>query len=107
MVDYLDPDIANEGVSAEAWSPALEPPRIPTPEMFRNAIATAADKTKRPLKDYFPQLSGRPYKHQAFPCWLYHPKEGAREIKDVYGPDEEGKMVIVKKASQVAKEFGV
>ena len=66
MVEYLDPEIAGEGLSAEAaWQPFVSAPVIPT----YKGIASIAK--------YFWQYSGTPYKHKNFPCWLYHPTKKA------------------------------
>lgn len=61
MPEYLDPEIANEGLSADEWQPFVEKPRIPNYENIKS------------IRKYFPHLSGIPYKHKAFPAWLYHP----------------------------------
>lgn len=97
MVDYLDPEIRDEGVSAEAaWHPAVEKARIPTYEGIKS------------LRKYFPQYSGIPYQHKVFPCWLYNQRTGeARLIDDVFkhqGPDEPPKLI--KRGAEIAKELG-
>lgn len=74
-VEYLDPSIANEGISAndwkpgawadavslsdDEWQPDLEPPRVND---------YAAFKKHKHYGRYF-----RPWKYQPFPAWLYHP----------------------------------
>lgn len=60
QVQYLDLEIANEGESADAWQPFVTKPNIPTYEGIKS------------IRKYFPQFSGVPYKHQAFPLHLYH-----------------------------------
>jgi len=66
MVEYLDPEIAAEGESADApWQPFIAKPVIPTYDGIKS------------IRKYFPQYSGIPYKHKAFPCWLYHPTKAA------------------------------
>lgn len=66
MVEYLDPEIAGEGESADApWQPFIAKPVIPTYDGIKS------------IRKYFPQYSGVPYKHRAFPCWLYHPTKDA------------------------------
>lgn len=93
MVDYLDPEIAGEGIPAEtSWSPAVEKPRIPTYEGIKS------------IAKYFPQFTGRPYQHQAYPCWLYHSVHGAREVRDILTGEDPPR--IVKRASEIAKELG-
>lgn len=78
-IGYLDPEIAAEGISADGWQPEISPPNIPS-----------YDKIKS-IKRYFPQFTGRPYKHQPYPAWLYHPTDDA---------------VLVKTAEQAAR-YGV
>ena len=59
-VQYLDPEIANEGESVDAWQPFVAKPVIPTYDGIKS------------IRHYFPQYSGIPYRHKAFPCFLYH-----------------------------------
>lgn len=93
MVEYLDAEIANEGLSAEAsWAAPVPEARIPD---YKGIKAIAK---------YFPQFSGRPYVHQVFPCHLYHPKEPARLIKDVYNGEDPPRLI--KKAVDQAKALG-
>ena len=93
MVEYLDPEIANEGVSAEqAWMPAMDEARIPSYAGIKS------------IKKYFPQFTGRPYQHQAYPCWLYHPTEPPRHVKDVLSGEDPPR--VLRKASEIAKELG-
>lgn len=93
---YLDPEIANEGMHADAfgeWAPAVEEARVPTYDWLKG--------TK--WAKYFPKLSGRPYQHQTFPCFLYHPTFDPVRVDDV--KDADG--MVVKKAAVIAKEkFG-
>jgi len=96
MVEYLDPEIRNEGISGAEWHPAVEKARIPTYEGIKS------------LRRYFPQYSGIPYQHKVFPCWLYNQRTGeARLIDDAFkhqGPDEPPKLV--KRGAEIAKELG-
>lgn len=70
MPEYLDPEIAAEGQRADDWQPFQEPPRIPD----YKGIKTIAK--------YFPQHSGRPYRHQPFPAYLYHRTEPPRLVQN-------------------------
>lgn len=93
MVEYLDPEIANEGVSALSnWSPPLPEARIPDYKGIKG------------IAKYFPQYSGRPYNHKVFPCWLYHPKLPARLIEDQFVDGDPPRLV--KKAGEIAAELG-
>lgn len=75
-VEYLDPEIAGEGLRAdhagigEDYQPVYEPPHIPTYQGLNS------------IKHLFPQFSNRPYRHQAFPAWIYHETEAARLISN-------------------------
>ena len=92
---YLDPEIAKEGMSADTpFQPAALPPVIPE---YHNI--------KR-LRKYFPQYSGKPYKHQPFPAWFYHPKQGAILVKDCYNNDPDDPRII-KTAKRWAEELGI
>lgn len=99
-IEYLAPEIANEGYHAESfaeWAPAVEEARVPDYSWLKG--------TK--FAKYFPKLSGRPYQHQTFPCWLYHPKHEPRLIRDLMkqdGPDDA--PTLVKKAVDIARELG-
>lgn len=91
MVEYLDPDIAGEGVSAaENWAPPIMEARIPDYKGLPS------------IRKYFPQFTGVPYQHKVFPCWLYHKSKPAVLVQDVINGDGR----IVKKASDIAKEMG-
>jgi hypothetical protein len=73
-VEYLDPEIANEGSSAnnwtpgewtnapnaadEEWQPDIDPPHIND---------YAAFKKHKHYRQYF-----RPYRYTPFPAWMYH-----------------------------------
>ena len=73
-VEYLDPSIANEGISAnnwapgewtnapnaadEEWQPDIDPPHIND---------YAAFKKHKHYRQYF-----RPYRYVPFPAWMYH-----------------------------------
>lgn len=92
MVDYLDPEIASEGVSADTWSPPVAEALIPT------------YKGIKAISKYFPQFTGRPYVHLAFPCWLYHATEPAKLIQDILTREDPPRLI--KKASEIAKELG-
>lgn len=80
MVQYLDPDIANEGVKVidgdggglgEDYQPFIDAPRIPDYKWLTN---------KSKLYKYFPNINGRPYKHQAFPAIFYHADGSTKTI---------------------------
>ena len=94
-VVYLDPEIAKEGISADTpFQPAALPPVIPE---YHNI---------KQLRKYFPQYSGKPYKHQPFPAVFYHPKEGSILVKDCYNNDPDDPKII-KTAKRWAEELGV
>lgn len=85
MVEYLDPEIANEGLSANDWTPGawtnapmnphegeeyqpeLEPPHINDYSAF---------KKHKHYKQYF-----RPYRFVPFPAWMYHPTKEPKLVK--------------------------
>ena len=83
MPEYLDPEIANEGQSANNWQPGawtnstpvsedefqpdIEPPHIPDYAMLK--------KHKNYAK-YF-----RPYRYQPFPAFVYHQTMGERIVR--------------------------
>lgn len=83
MVEYLDPEIANEGASANNWHPGawadtpvtsdeeyqpdLEPPHINDYSAF---------KKHKHYRQYF-----RPYRYVPFPAFLYHPTLGEKIVK--------------------------
>lgn len=97
MVEYLDPEIANEGVKVrgpahagldegEDYQPFVEEPHIPDYKSFKTP--------KHPLSKYF-----RPYKHKAFPAVFYradgatkivHSAEDAAKLGCKVGTAEEG-----------------
>lgn len=82
-IEYLDPEIANDGQSANNWQPGawtntpatsdeeyqpeFEPPHIND---------YAAFKKHKHYKQYF-----RPYRYQPFPAWMYHPTQEPRIVK--------------------------
>lgn len=86
-VEYLDPEIANEGESAnnfvpgaagsawmnapdaaaEEYQPDIEPPHISD---------YAHLKKHKHFRQYF-----RPYRYQPFPSWMYHPTLEAKIVK--------------------------
>src|ERR1041385_3731288 len=86
-VEYLDPEIANEGMSAnnwvpgdwtnapagadEEWQPDIDPPHIND---------YAAFKKHKHYRQYF-----RPYRYVPFPAWMYH---SVHEPKIVKSRDE-------------------
>jgi len=60
MPEYLHPDIANEGVAAdEGYQPFVDRPHIPD--------YAFVNKTNHPLRKYFPEYSGIPYKPHLHP----------------------------------------
>lgn len=85
-LEYLDPEIANEGFSADrmppnapAWmegsdpsaeeyQPDIEPPHIPD---------YAALKKHKHYKQYF-----RPYRYQPFPAFVYHATQEPKIVKN-------------------------
>lgn len=82
-VEYLDPEIANEGMSAnnwapgewtnapnaadEEWQPDIDPPHIND---------YAAFKKHKHYKQYF-----RPYRYIPFPAWMYHATHEPKIVK--------------------------
>jgi hypothetical protein len=80
---YLDPEIANEGSSANNWAPGdwtiapsvsdeeyqpdLDPPHIND---------YAAFKKHKHYRQYF-----RPYRYVPFPAWMYHSKHEPKIVK--------------------------
>lgn len=82
-VEYLDPEIAGEGVSAnnwtpgawantpnyadEEWQPDIEPPHIND---------YAAFKKHKHYGKYF-----RPYRYTPFPAWMYHATEEPKLVQ--------------------------
>lgn len=92
-IEYLDPEIANEGVHVdkwqpgawannpgddEEWQPDVEPPHI---------TDYAAFKKHKHYGQYF-----KPYRYRPFPAWLYHKTEEPRLVKSreeatALGPD--------------------
>ena len=96
MVDYLDPEIANEGISADAWTPVVAEARVPD---YRGIKSIAK---------YFPQFTGRPYEHKTFQCFLYHPSGKTALIKDRYSaPGMDGEPTkLIKSAREQAEELG-
>lgn len=94
MVEYLDPEIAGEGVSADNWTAPVPKAHLPSYEGIKA------------IQKYFPEFSGRPYQHQTFPCWLYHPGEEPRLISDELRYDDQLRPVVIRKASEIARELG-
>lgn len=78
MVEYLDPEIANEGEAATDWRPGAGPAAIPDMSKLLG--------NHKHFGRYF-----APHVFRPFPAWLYHATEPER---------------IVKTAKE-AKEFGV
>ncbi|HLH92074.1 MAG TPA: hypothetical protein VKX28_26880 [Xanthobacteraceae bacterium] len=78
-IEYLDPEIANEGQRADmmpgvvdddgAFQPMVEKPHIPTYEGIKS------------IKHLFPQFSNVPYRHKAFPAIFYHATEKPRLVR--------------------------
>lgn len=101
MVDYLDPEIANEGQAAVLPEGEFQAPRE-KPHIPDYSWLKPTDK----LAKYFPAISGIPYKHQVWPVWLYHPTEKPRLIRDIVLQDGEGARTL-KSAAEQAKELGV
>lgn len=66
-IEYLDPEIANEGLHAEEM-PDIEEPHI-------NDYATL--KKHKHYKKYF-----KPYIFQPYPAYIYHAKEGEKLVGD-------------------------
>lgn len=82
-IEYLDPEIAGEGESANNWQPGawtnapatadeeyqpdIEPPHIND---------YAAFKKHKHYRQYF-----RPYRYIPFPAWMYHAKHEAKLVK--------------------------
>lgn len=101
-VEYLDPEIANEGQSAnnwapgdwtnspnpgdEEWQPDMEPPHVND---------YAALKKHKHYRKYF-----QPYRYVAFPAWIYHPDHEPKLIA-ARGPDGQINAELCK--AEVAK----
>lgn len=79
-IEYLDPEIAGEGVKADLmpgeideetgeFQPVFERPHIPTYEGIKS------------IKHLFPQFSNIPYKHKPFPAWLYHASQKPKLVR--------------------------
>jgi hypothetical protein len=82
-VEYLDPEIANEGSSANSWAPGdwtnapnaadeeyqpdVDPPHIND---------YAAFKKHKHYRQYF-----RPYRYTPFPAWMYHATHEPKIVK--------------------------
>lgn len=92
MVDYLDPEIAGEGFAADSWTPPIPEARIPDYKGIKK------------IAKYFPQFTGRPYVHQVFPCWLYHPTKPEILVHDIYNSEDPPRLI--KKATEWAAELG-
>lgn len=113
MVDYLDPEIANEGESANNWSPGawtnapptsddewqpdIEPPHIPDYSAF---------KKHKHYRQYF-----RPYRYVPFPAWMYHATQEPKIVKSAeevqkLGPDW-SREPIVRKIDMTGKSLPV
>lgn len=83
MVEYLDPEIANEGQSANNWSPGAwtNAPTV-SPDEYQPDIEPphindyAAFKKHKHYKQYF-----RPHVYVPFPAFLYHPVLGEKIVK--------------------------
>lgn len=112
-VEYLDPEIANEGESANNWAPGawtnavptsddewqpdIEPPHIPDYSAF---------KKHKHYRQYF-----RPHKYVPFPAWMYHATQEAKIVKSVeevqaLGP-EWSREPIVRKMDMTGKSLPV
>src|ERR1700733_1606451 len=82
-IEYLDPEIANEGISVNNWSPgawtnapAAEGEEYqPDVEPPHNNDYAALKKHKH-YKQYF-----RPYRYQPFPAFVYHQTLGSKVVK--------------------------
>lgn len=81
MVQYLDPEIANEGIKVvpgangaleegEEYQPFVEEPHIPDYKSFKTP--------KHPLSKYF-----RPYKHKAFPAIFYRADGATKMVSSI------------------------
>lgn len=102
-IQYLDPEIANEGLRADMpvegqWTPGgefqpfIDPPVIPD-------YAFVKQKGMEHLRKLFPQHSGIPYVHQAFPVWAYHKTEPARLLHTEQHATEHGMRYVKKTKS--------
>lgn len=102
-VEYLDPEIANEGLRADMpvegqWTPGgefqpfIDPPVIPDYSFVKQ-------KGMEHLRRLFPQHSGIAYVHQAFPVWAYHKTEPARLLRTEQHALEHGMRYIKKTKS--------
>lgn len=102
-VQYLDPEIANEGLRADMpvegqWTPGgefqpfIDPPVIPDYSFVKQ-------KGMEHLRRLFPQHSGIAYVHQAFPVWAYHKTEPARLLRTEQHALEHGMRYVKKTKS--------
>jgi hypothetical protein len=84
QIEYLDPAIANEGQSADNWSPGMAWTNAPSSdgEEYQPDIEPphindyAAFKKHKHYRQYF-----RPYRYVPFPAWMYHPTKEAKIVK--------------------------
>lgn len=124
-IQYLDPEIANEGAHAdsgfygldptrngnggipldgewaqeEVYQPFIDPPRIPDYSFVK---VSGQGGKPHPLLKYFPQFSGRPYRYQPLPVVVYHPKHEPRTLKTVKDAEKHGLKLAPNKLSLVA-----
>lgn len=123
-IQYLDPEIANEGAHAQsgfygldpklgadgevtesdwsqpaAYQPFIDPPRIPD----YNFVKTSVQGGKpHPLRKYFPQYTGVPYRFQPLPVWVYHAKQEPRLLTTVKQAEKHGLKLAANKLGLVA-----
>lgn len=82
MVDYLDPEIANEGQSCNNWNPGAWTNGPAGEEEFQPEIEAphindyAAFKKHKTYGKYF-----KPYRYQPFPAVMYHQNLGSTTVK--------------------------
>jgi len=82
MVEYLDPEIAGEGQSANNWTPGTWANDVPAGEEWQPDIEPprindyAAFKKHKHYGKYF-----RPYRYTPFPALVYHLKLGEKHVK--------------------------
>lgn len=92
-IQYLDPEIANEGAHASSgffgldpnlaqaapnadgdwgqdapYQPFIDPPRIPD---YKFVASSVQGGKPHPLRKYFVQYTGIPYRYQPLPVWVY------------------------------------
>lgn len=97
-LQYLDPEIANEGELAmlpgEGTPAPMDAPHIPD-----YSWVIAKDKIAKYFRKFVP------YHHKAYPTWVYHPTEEPRLLEDRYTREDPPRLI--KSAKDQAADLGV